>query len=132
MERPSAPTVAAYDAAIPTDPRAVRGQMFGHPCAFVNGNMFFGTFAQSVIARVGVARTAELVAGGSVTMFEPMPGRPWRDYVQVLAHGADARTLASLAAEAFENTAAMPPKEKKPKKAAAPKAAPKAKATRGA
>src|SRR6185503_11550009 len=32
MERPNAKTVAAYEAAFPRDARAVKGQMFGHPC----------------------------------------------------------------------------------------------------
>lgn len=45
MERPNDKTVAYYDRNVPKDARAVKGQMFGHPCAFVNGNMFFGTFA---------------------------------------------------------------------------------------
>lgn len=120
MERPDAVTIAAYDAALPDDARVVRGQMFGHPCAFVNGNMFFGTFAQTLIARVGVARTAELVAAGKAA-FEPMPGRPWKDYVQLVpaAEGADA--LRQWAAAALEVTAAMPPKAKKPAKKAAPR-----------
>lgn len=112
MERPSPATVAAYEAALPADPRAVRSQMFGHPCAFVNGNMFFGTFAQSIVARVGTGRTAVLVASGGADPFEPMPGRPWRDYVRVDPAQASAGALAALATEALNHTAAMPPKVK--------------------
>ena len=36
--------VAAYEAALPDDPRVERKKMFGMPCAFVNRQMFFGTF----------------------------------------------------------------------------------------
>lgn len=117
MERPDAATIAAYEAALPDDERVVRGQMFAHPCAFVQGNMFFGTFAQTVIARVGERRTAERVAAGG-RAFEPMPGRPWKDYVQLepTAEGPDA--LRRWAAEALEATAALPPKVKKPAKKA--------------
>src|SRR5690348_1237124 len=111
MERPNAKTVAAYEAALPSDARAVKGQMFGHPCAFVNGNMFYGTFGQTLVARVGVDRTAALVSAGKARMFEPMGGRPWRDYVQVDA-GAPLAVAAELAMTALENTALMPPKEK--------------------
>ncbi len=118
MEKPNAATVAAYDAAIPADPRAVRGQMFGHPCAFVNGNMFFGTFAQTLIARVGVPRAAALRDAGAAVLFEPMSGRAWRDYVQVDPLVVPAATVAAYAVESLENTAAMPAKVKKAGKAA--------------
>lgn len=40
MEKPNATTIAYYDRNVPPDGRAVKGQMFGHPCAFVNGHMF--------------------------------------------------------------------------------------------
>lgn len=114
MERPSADTTAYFEAALPDDPRARRGVMFGHPCAFVNGNMFFGTFEQSVVARVGPERAAELSNGALfVRHFEPMPGRPWKDYVQVMAAALPAAAIAELAAEALEWTAALPPKRGK-------------------
>lgn len=113
MERPDVATVAAYDSAVPNDPRAVKGQMFGHPCAFVNGNMFFGTFAQTVIARVGEARTAALVAAHEVLVFTPMPGRPWKEYVQLHPSAVPAEALAAYAREALEHTATLPEKVKK-------------------
>ena len=121
MERPTPATVAAYEAALPADPRVVRSQMFGHPCAFENGNMFFGTFAQSLVARVGEARTASLLAEGAAEAFEPMPGRPWRDYVRVGPERPPG-DLVALAREALAHTAALPPKATKAAKAA-PKAA---------
>jgi hypothetical protein len=121
VERPDAATVAVYEAAIPDDPRAVRGQMFGHPCAFVNGNMFFGTFAQTVIARVGEAREAALAGAGEALIFEPMSGRAWKEYVQLHPAAQPEGALAAYAREALENTAGLPPKVK---------AAPKAKAAK--
>lgn len=120
MEKPSAVTAAWYSDAVPADPRAVKGQMFGHPCAFVNGNMFFGTFAQSVVARVGEARATTLAAQGEFRIFEPMPGRAWKEYVQVALGTIPDAELAALAKEAMVTTAALAPKVKK-------KAAPKAK-----
>lgn len=118
MERPDAATIAWYDAAVPDDPRVVRGQMFAHPCAFVNGNMFFGTFAQSVVARVGQERAGALATQGRGRIFEPMPARPWREYVQLERGAVSAEILASLAGEALAHTAALPPKAAKAKKAA--------------
>ena len=82
MEKPSAATVSWYESLIPEDGRVKRGQMFGHPCAFVNGNMFFGTFGQAVVVRVGEAAAAGL--SGKLPLFEPMPCRPWKAYVPVI------------------------------------------------
>jgi hypothetical protein len=119
MERPSGTTVACYEAAVPDDPRARKGAMFGHPCAFVNGNMFFGTFHQTVVARVGEARAAAL-ARGKIRIFEPMPGRAWKQYVQVDAGALPKAKLAALAAEALEWTAEHIAPKKAKKKAVSP------------
>lgn len=112
MERPNATTIAYYDRNVPADPRAVKGQMFGHPCAFVNGNMFFGTFAQTVVARVGKERAAALL-GPNLRIFEPMAGRAWAEYVQWGAEVLPDQQALAFAQEALEATAAMPAKEKK-------------------
>lgn len=114
MEKPTPVTIAWYTDAVPTDPRAVKGQMFGHPCAFVNGNMFFGTFGQSVVIRVGEARAAVLAAHTPYTIFAPMEGRLWREYVQVGLGAIPDATLAALAREALDHTAGLPGKVKKP------------------
>ena len=117
MEKPNADTVAYYDRNVPADARAKKGQMFGHPCAFVNGHMFFGTFAQTVVVRVGAVR-AKALAKGKVRIFEPMAGRAWAEYIQLDAGALPDAKLGALALEALEATALLPPKEKK---AAAPK-----------
>ena len=82
------------------------------PCAFVSGQMFFGTFAQTLVIRVGEARAAAL-AVPPVVRFEPMPGRPWKEYVQVAPDALPAQTLSALAREALEFTAKLPPKAAK-------------------
>ena len=115
MKKPDAATVAWYDDSVPIDPRAIKGQMFGHPCAFVNGNMFFGTFENTLIARVGPQRAGALAAGGQVVVFEPMAGRAWKDYVQIAAGKLEDAEIKHLAREALDNTAKMPAKEKKAK-----------------
>ena len=109
MERTTADTIAYFQAAVPVDPRARKGVMFAHPAAFVNGNMFYGTFHQTVIVRVGEARAAEL-AKGKVRVFEPRPGRVWKEYVQIDAGALPRAKLAALAAEALDFTDALPPK----------------------
>ena len=129
VERPNAATIGCYDRAVPADPRAVKGQMFAHPCAFVNGHMFFGTFAQTLVVRVGEARAATLASatGGKaletrLRIFEPMAGRAWKEYVQFDAGALADDEVRALAQEALETTARLAPKDKK--KPAANKKAP--------
>lgn len=111
---PSPAVVAAYEAALPDDPRVERKKMFGMPCAFVNRQMFFGTFEGTVVARVGPDRVEALAGKDGMRVFTPMEDRPWRDYVQLDA-SADVGVLKGLAAEALAWTTKLPPKQKKPK-----------------
>ena len=116
MEKPNATTMAWFERAVPKDARARKGAMFGQPCAFVDGNMFFGTFAQSVVARVGEARAAAL-AGGPRRIFEPMGGRLWKEYIHMDTGAVSDADLATYAKDALEWTAAnVPPKVAKAKK----------------
>lgn len=108
--------LAAYEAALPDDPRVERKRMFGMPCAFVNRQMFFGTFEGSLVARVGPARVETLSGQPGMRVFTPTVDRPWRDYVQVDAM-EDVEVLKGLAAEALAWAAKLPPKAKKPKAA---------------
>lgn len=121
MEKPNAETTAAFERLIPDDPRAMRGQMFGHPCAFVFGQMFLGTFAQTLVIRVGEAR-AKALAVPPVAHFEPIPGRPWKEYLQVAPDALPAETLSAMAAEALAFTAKLPPKSPKAPRPRKPKA----------
>lgn len=118
MERPNDETVRHFQAGLPNDARCAPGKMFGHPCAFTGGQMFYGTYAQTLVARVGEARAAALIAADSkLRTFEPMPGRPWREYIQwdPTAHRLD--EAAVWIREALEHTASLPPKaERKPSK----------------
>jgi TfoX/Sxy family transcriptional regulator of competence genes len=54
-------------------------RMFGYPAAFVNGNMFAGLFQSSMILRLSEDDRRECGAKA----FEPMPGRPMREYIAV-------------------------------------------------
>ena len=109
--------VAAYEAALGGNPHIERKKMFGMPCAFVNRQMFFGVFEDSLVARVGPMRVAALAGQPGMRVFTPMVDRPWRDYIQV---GSDTppATLQTLAAEALSWTSTLPPKEKKAKEKA--------------
>ena len=91
-------------------------QMFGYPAGFIGGNMTTGLHQESWIVRLPDAERRErLDAGWSV--FEPMPGRPMREYValpeEVVADPDQARAWVERAA-AYVRT--LPPKAPKPKK----------------
>ncbi len=104
-------TVRAYESALPDLAEVARKQMFGSPCAFVNRQMFFGTFGDRLVARIGPARANALAAAGEAELFTPTEGRPWADYVALPAV-ADAAQARALAAEAFTWTRNLPPKGK--------------------
>lgn len=87
--------------------------MFGCPAYFVNGNMFAGVHQHSLMLRLPEDGRAEVAALGGGP-FEPMPGRPMREYV-VLPPTVleDVATTAAWVRRGAEHTAALPPKQKK-------------------
>jgi TfoX/Sxy family transcriptional regulator of competence genes len=107
-----------FYAALPDAPEVERRKMFGYPCAFVNGNMFAGLHQEDMILRLPDADRAALAAMPGGGAFEPMPGRPMKEYVKVPpALVEDRRALSDWTARAHAHIAAMPPKVKKPRKA---------------
>jgi len=73
---------AAFDKAAPKDPRVVRKPMFGYPALFLGGNMFAGTFQDKIVARLSAEDRARAMKEGGAP-FEPMAGRPMKEYVVV-------------------------------------------------
>jgi TfoX/Sxy family transcriptional regulator of competence genes len=102
------------------DPPAVQRKMFGYPAAFVNGNMFMSLFQDDMILRLPESLREEFMKVDGAKIFEPMPGRPMREYIavppQVLA---DKKKLASWVSRALDYGASLKPKSRtsKPKKA---------------
>lgn len=117
MQRPTPAALAAFDAGFPDDERAERRKMFGMPAGFVNGNMFYGVFADGVVLRLPEDRIIALRAEDGVGRFEPMPGRPWKHYVHVEAGlWGDSDTLRGWVEEALDHVFTLPPKVPKPRK----------------
>lgn len=117
MQKPTPEALAAFDSGFPADDeRAERRKMFGMPAGFVNGNMFYGVFAEGVVLRLPAERLTALSVEDGIGPFEPMPGRPWKEYVHVDAvMWGDTDALRGWTREALDHTAAMPPKVKKPR-----------------
>lgn len=74
--------VAAFDKALPASPAVTRRPMFGYASAFVNGNMFAGTFQDAIVVRLADPDRASLLKMKGAAQFEPM-GHPMKEYVVV-------------------------------------------------
>lgn len=117
MQKPTPEALAAFAAAFPDDSRAEQRKMFGMPAGFINGNMFLGVFADGVVLRLPPPRLEALRALEGVGDFEPMHGRPWKEYVHVNAPTwGESADLKTWALAALDHVATMPPKVPKPRK----------------
>ena len=85
---------ARFDRAAPQDPRIAHRVMFGYPALFLNGNMFAFTFRDNIVVRLSEPERARAMKSGA-RAFEPMPGRPMKEYIAVRA--ADVSKPATLA-----------------------------------
>ena len=56
-------------------------KMFGYPCVFVNGQLFAGVHQENIMIRLSEADREAFLALDGAARFEPMPGRPMREYV---------------------------------------------------
>jgi hypothetical protein len=98
-------------------------KMFGYPCYFINRNMFIGLFGDDIFIRLSPEDRAELSERAEIVPFEPMAGRPMKDYVMLPVELVEDREqLASIIAKSVEYTSTLPEKVKKPRKAGAKKA----------
>ena len=88
-------------------------KMFGFPAAFIGGNMTAGLHQESVMVRLpDDEREARLADGWA--LFEPMPGRPMKEYVALppdVAADVDATREWIERAAVYVRT--MPPKAPK-------------------
>jgi TfoX/Sxy family transcriptional regulator of competence genes len=83
-KKTSPEVVAAFDKAVPASPNVTRRPMFGYASAFVNGNMFAGTFQDSIVVRLAETDRSALLKLKGAARFEPM-GHPMKEYVVVPA-----------------------------------------------
>ena len=93
-------------------------KMFGYPAGFVGGHMTTGLHQESWIVRLSDADREERTAAGWAG-FEPMPGRPMREYVslpaEVIGDPDQARAWVERAADYVRG---LPPKPAKPRASA--------------
>jgi TfoX/Sxy family transcriptional regulator of competence genes len=108
--KPSEELIKTFEAIVPGPP-AVTRKMFGFPAAFVNGNMFIGLHQEDMLVRLPEEPRTKLLGISGARTFEPMPGRPMREYVVVPPTLlSDRKKLESWVAKAFEYAVTLEPK----------------------
>jgi hypothetical protein len=122
FEKPAPELVDRFNAVVDrvASPEVTRRPMFGHPCAWVGGNMATGLFAQHWWVRLPPDELAERLAAGQATTFQVMPGRDMRGYaVMPQAVVTDDAEVDAWVRRALAHTATLPEKQPKPRKAKA-------------
>jgi TfoX/Sxy family transcriptional regulator of competence genes len=120
-QKPEPALVRRFLASLPMDDEVQRRQMFGCPCAFVNGNMFAGLHEQKLIVR--------LPAQASSRPFEVM-GKVMKEYAAIEdALDCPPSQFSDWIMRALAYTRTLPTKERKIKaqRQLKPKVAPKRK-----
>lgn len=92
-------------------------KMFGYPAYFLNGNMFTGIHQDSIILRLSERDRSRILENPvDAAPFEPMPGRPMKEYVVLLDSVYDnSEMLDEWLRRSYEYAAYLPPKEAKRK-----------------
>ena len=119
FEKPAPALVERFDTVLDrlAGPEVTRRPMFGHPCAWVGGNMATGLFAQQWWVRLAPDRLEAVLDAGETTTFQVMPGRDMKGYaVMPPAVVADDAQVEAWVSEALAYTASIPPKEPKARK----------------
>jgi len=105
--------VELFDSVVPGEP-AERRQMFGYPAVFLNGHLFMSLFQEDFVLRLPEEARAKMLKMRGARQFEPMPGRPMKEYV--VAPASVVKNKAALRkwiGEALAHAQSLPPKTKK-------------------
>jgi|TARA_Y100000031_G_scaffold155627_1_gene206977 TfoX/Sxy family transcriptional regulator of competence genes len=104
---------------VPDDPRVATRPMFGNLAAFVNGNMFFCLLGDSVAVRLSESERETLLEEDGAAQFEPISGRPMREYVTIPDEWRDELPrMEEWIHRSLTWAAMMPEKKPKPRKRA--------------
>ncbi len=92
-----------------------RRKMFGFPCCFINGNMFTGTFEETIFLRLSKEDRERVFAEKKdVRSFEPRKGKPMGEYVVVPERIKNQTALFDrLLMLSVDYAGSLPPKKKR-------------------
>ena len=117
FDKSSPEMVALFERVTAGLPMIETRKMFGYPAAFVNGQMFASLFGDAFILRLPDDRREAFIQAHGAHLFEPMPGRPMREYVEVppalLKRGQE---LDDWLAQGLAYAQSLPPKGAKPRR----------------
>jgi TfoX/Sxy family transcriptional regulator of competence genes len=113
--------VDLFDKSVPSGANISRRKMFGYPAAFANGNLFIGLHQNDFIVRLSEKDRARFSTEFGERIFEPMSGRPMREYVRLPEQLlADARRRAAWIKRSLQYAEAIAPKAKSPNRKPVP------------
>lgn len=116
--KPSDADKTWFEALLPEAPGVAMRPMFGNYAGFVDGNMFLCLFGDQVAVRLDEAERAELLSVTGSEPFEPVSGRPMKEYIVLPEHWRDSPELAEEWVDrSLEYAAAMPTRHHKGKTA---------------
>jgi TfoX/Sxy family transcriptional regulator of competence genes len=102
--------VSLFDSAVEGLPLQ-RRKMFGYPAGFAHGQMCCGLFGKQFFLRLGENDRGELLRIEGASEFDPMGGRPMREYVVLPdAMLEEQDELQSWLARSIAYTQSLPPK----------------------
>lgn len=84
---------------------AEAARMFGLPCYKVNGKMTVGLQEKGIIVKVGKKKADDLISKGEASVVEPLPGRPWKEWVLLTGDFEKHKKLFKDAVEAAKKSA---------------------------
>jgi TfoX/Sxy family transcriptional regulator of competence genes len=103
--------VAAFAALVERRPELTARNMFGYPAAFVGGHLTTCLHGHRWIVRLDDEARAELLGQPGAARFEPMPGRPMKEYVVLPAElAADPSAPDAWVDRAIAHVRTLPPK----------------------
>jgi TfoX/Sxy family transcriptional regulator of competence genes len=111
--KPANPALVALFRELLPDTGGAERRMFGCPSGFIGGNLFCGVFEDKLFVRLGEGDRAKLLAQEGAEPFDPMGGRPMREYVVFPGEwleGSEDELLRSWMAKAASYAKALPPK----------------------
>ena len=104
-----------FDKSVPSAASVTRRKMFGYPAAFANGNLFIGLHQNDFIMRLSEGDRSRFTAQYGERTFEPMSGRPMRQYVRLPEELlADPRKRANWIKRSLSYAETIVPKAKYP------------------
>ena len=110
-QKPSEQTISIYQNIVSRLDGVEKRTMFGCPCAFVNGNMFFGVYQDQLFLRMSDEQREQLNQIMPIKSFSPM-GKVMKAYIAVPGEIMNEQEkLLTLVQNALDIAQVLPPKK---------------------